>query len=976
MMGSNCRSITPFMCHPLVTWVNSLQKEKCTQKEIKDYSGLSSGALFTNVWLQIDSEPSYQFVANNNDRTSRLKNLNALLNNIRKFYETVLDQTIVLRYPDIIKIAQNPSDESSICEEMFIILLLMLGCAVQCERKEHFIDAIKQLDISVQHSIVECIQKITDNPESVWINSEWNVLPENEDEKHRLYDLLVQHISELVKERDDLFNRVIDLQLELDTIYVNESVKSTNSSVCMPSLDISNSVSDQKSHVLVELAEVKSKLRRVQQELEEKNEIVSELKEIVEQSKESCNKLKDENLELIQEARSAKTYRDEIDVLNEKVGKVDRLENEVQRYKDKLNELDFYKSRVEELREDNRILSETKVMLEEQLETSRKRADQLPELESQILKLSSYSNEMVIQKDLDRNKMERYIEEITQLRFEKKSSAEELSRVQSELAHLKCQMKIDLLQQNGEGNLLDQINNDASKRVLNLELENQRLQSLVENIKNNQKCDTNDSFLNYNNINHTNGSNSVTSDDGFISDNQLMEKIAELEDENKKFDDKNKSLENENKKLEDQNKKLKDDYVILEEENKKIKDDNKKFDDKNKSLNEEHNRLQTEYKMLQNIYKKLRTDYNDLKLRHTDLQGETQECRDRMTLLDVEVSKLANYCEIVALTNNSIESHRKRLINNIANLLTQYHDLLTEISGDSEKLITDKVHDLSTKKKKLDKMIKEYDLTLEKKKVAVSSHNVVRRIHRSSTELCLSSNTNLALREQSRDRKSAPIDNLIDEAIYGRIWEAQTPPIASKSALRPITSTSNSLYETHNGKPLENVKQMVNEALNQIKEEIVKSDNTLCPTPPPRPPPRVSTTIENKIQLSVITSPTLTQSSASPPDLSATTASNCHSFNNFTRGTFKSNSINYGSPIRRQQLPFKNGVHHIHHFHHLHPHSASPSLNSDSSLTPLEDSELSDSAVNNQRSQHLNNCDNVTINSNATNSVWYEYGCV
>src|SRR5699024_3300923 len=123
---------------------------------------------------------------------------------------------------------------------------------------------------------------------------------------------------------------------------------------------------DQKSHYLVELADVKSRLRRVQQELEEKSEAVVELKEVIEQNKEFCNKLRHENLELTQEARTAKAYRDEIDVLNERCRKIDRLETEVQRYRDKMNELEFFKSRVEELREDNRILGETKTMLEEQ----------------------------------------------------------------------------------------------------------------------------------------------------------------------------------------------------------------------------------------------------------------------------------------------------------------------------------------------------------------------------------------------------------------------------------------------------------------------------------------------------------------------------------------------------------------------------------------------------------------------------------
>ncbi len=248
--------------------------------------------------------------------------------------------------------------------------------------------------------------------------------------------------------------------------------------------------------------------------------------------------------------------------------------------------------------------------------------------------------------------------------------------------------------------------------------------------------------------------------------------------------------------------------------NNKINVEMTKLEEEYKVLNEEHKRLQTEYKMLQNIYKKLRTENNDLKLKHTELQGETAECRDRMSLLDVEVSKLSNYCEMVALTNNSVECHRKRLITNMSNLLSQYHDLLNEIADDSEKLITDKMQDLSAKKEKLEKMIKEYDVTLEKKKVAVTNPNVVRRIHKSTTDLCLSKNQN------SRDRNSAPVDNLVDEAIYGRIWEAETPPLPSNTAiLRPFrnNSSSSTLNSEQNiSKPLETNKQTKTDSITQV----------------------------------------------------------------------------------------------------------------------------------------------------------------
>ena len=40
-------------------------------------------------------------------------------------------------------------------------LLLILGCAVQCEQKETFVENIKRLDIHVQHAIVEHIKEVS-----------------------------------------------------------------------------------------------------------------------------------------------------------------------------------------------------------------------------------------------------------------------------------------------------------------------------------------------------------------------------------------------------------------------------------------------------------------------------------------------------------------------------------------------------------------------------------------------------------------------------------------------------------------------------------------------------------------------------------------------------------------------------------------------------------------------------------------------
>jgi len=244
------------------------------------------------------------------------------------------------------------------------------------------------------------------------------------------------------------------------------------------------------SRVEKELDDVKSKVRKLQTELDEKNEVILELREIIEQSTETNNRLRNENLELIQEARSAKALRDEIDILTERVRKMDRLETEVVKYKEKMSELQFMKSRVDEFREENRLLQESKSLIEDQLETLRKKAETVTDLERQVITLRALNQQLELQVDADREKTAELVDEVNRLRIEKKTSVEEVSQLQEELSHLRNQVKIFSSNSNGGGlnstsgqpanSLLEQLNNDASRRILKLELQNQKLLSLVD----------------------------------------------------------------------------------------------------------------------------------------------------------------------------------------------------------------------------------------------------------------------------------------------------------------------------------------------------------------------------------------------------------------------------------------------------------------------------------------------------------------
>lgn len=158
----------------------------------------------------------------------------------------------------------------------------------------------------------------------------------------------------------------------------------------------SAAVGIESNHLAVELADWKSRLRKQRQELEEKTEGLAECREELEHANGLLAKLRAENNELLAEARKAKAYRDEADAMREKAERVDRLELETQRYRERLADSDFYRVRVDELREDNRVLLETREMLESQLTRARQRADHVLELESELLNCKQTINDLAL----------------------------------------------------------------------------------------------------------------------------------------------------------------------------------------------------------------------------------------------------------------------------------------------------------------------------------------------------------------------------------------------------------------------------------------------------------------------------------------------------------------------------------------------------------------------------------------------------
>lgn len=171
-------------------------------------------------------------------------------------------------------------------------------------------------------------------------------------------------------------------------------------------------------------------------------------------------------------------------------------------------------------------------MLEEQLQRSRKRAEHSMVLETEIIKYKQKLNDMSLERDVDRTKLQELVDENTQLQLATKNLNSISDNQNSDL---------DEETTSGDNSLSEQLTNNAQSRVLKLELENRRLMASLDSIKE-------------------------------TSFHESSNKILDLEKDKKKLSLKVDQLQDNYNRMLQQNQELEDVFKNALEENKKLQD--------------------------------------------------------------------------------------------------------------------------------------------------------------------------------------------------------------------------------------------------------------------------------------------------------------------------------------------------------------------------------------------------------------------
>ncbi|XP_077055840.1 girdin isoform X9 [Siphateles boraxobius] len=376
--------------------------------------------------------------------------------------------------PNVLLLGRNPHCEEGL-EEIRKLLLLLLGCAVQCERKEEYIEKIQCLDFDTKAALAAHIQEVTHCQENVfdlhWLEME-DVCPEEWENLCRSMNI---NLKMLVDQRDRQFEVIVELMQGKETmksvVFGDDSSLTESASGQLP-------LSQQ--HLALELTDAKTKIKRLRQELEEKSEQLLDSRQDLDSVEAEIKRLQQENMQLLTDARAARMYRDELDAMKERAIRTDKLESEVARYRDKLHNMNFYKTKLEELKEDNQVLIESKAMLEEQLKSVKARSEKLHHLEKHNLLLEAKLHDIEGERTVDRRRIEELLERNIILELSQKRSMEESQRLGWELELAK-----DPQQNSGTElkSLGQEVTENTSSRLLKLEKENQRLLKSLEELQ-------------------------------------------------------------------------------------------------------------------------------------------------------------------------------------------------------------------------------------------------------------------------------------------------------------------------------------------------------------------------------------------------------------------------------------------------------------------------------------------------------------
>ncbi|CAG5867311.1 protein Hook homolog 3 isoform 2-T2 [Menidia menidia] len=439
------------LCESLLTWIQTFGVE-APCKTVED---LTSGIVMAQALQKID------IVYFNDAWISRIKpevgdNWRLKISNLKKILKGILDynQEILGQHindftlPDV-----NLIGEHSDAAELGRMLQLLLGCAVNCEQKQEYIQTIMMMEESVQHVVMTAIQELMSketpvtggNDSYVDLDRQLKKTVEELNDALSTKEEIAQRCRELdmqallvQEERDRLRLEFNELEERVAALQEEKSSLLAENQVLMERLNQSDSIEDINSPAGRRHLQLQTQLEQLQEETFRLEASKDDFRIRCEELEKELVDVKSQNEELASLADEAQSLKDEMDVLRHSSDKVSKLEGTVEHYKKKLEDMGLLRRQNKLLEEKNTVLMQTNVGLEEELRKANATKGQLETYKRQVVELQNRLSEESKKADKMEFEYKRVKEKVDSLQKEKDRMRTERDSLKETIEELHC----------------------------------------------------------------------------------------------------------------------------------------------------------------------------------------------------------------------------------------------------------------------------------------------------------------------------------------------------------------------------------------------------------------------------------------------------------------------------------------------------------------------------------------------------------
>ncbi|KAL3041517.1 hypothetical protein OYC64_019661 [Pagothenia borchgrevinki] len=418
------------LCESLLTWIQTFGVEA----SCKTVEELTGGVVMAQVLQKIDA------VYFNDAWLSRVKpevgdnwrlkisNLKKVLKGILEFNQEILGQHINdFTLPDV-----NLIGEHSDSAELGRMLQLILGCAVNCEQKQEYIQTIMMMEESVQHVVMTAIQELMSKETPVLGGSDSYV------DLDRQLKKTAEDLNDALSTKEEISQRCRELDMQVAALQEEKSSLLAENQVLMERHNQSDSIEDINSPAGRRHLQLQTQLEQLQEETFRLEASKDDYRIRCEELEKELLDVKSQNEELSSLADEAQSLKDEMDVLRHSSDKVSKLEGTVEHYKKKLEDMGLLRRQIKLIEEKNTVLMQSNVGLEEELRKANATKGQLETYKRQVVELQNRLSEESKKADKMEFEYKRVKEKTDSLQKEKDRMRTERDSLKETIEELHC----------------------------------------------------------------------------------------------------------------------------------------------------------------------------------------------------------------------------------------------------------------------------------------------------------------------------------------------------------------------------------------------------------------------------------------------------------------------------------------------------------------------------------------------------------